>query len=69
MGVKLGPIGYLFMKKKVQNKNLHNYSYIYTPYSIRLTLPSRLSKKCTKMASSRQLFWLVDLLLDVYVSI
>jgi hypothetical protein len=32
-------------------------------------LPSRLSKKYAKMASSRQLFWLVDLPLDVYVSI
>ena len=31
-------MGYLFMKKKkVKNKNLHNYSNIYTPYSIRLT--------------------------------
>ena len=32
MGVKLGPMGYLFMKKKkIQNKNLQNYSNIYTP--------------------------------------
>ena len=38
MGVKLGPLGYLFMKKKkVQNKNLQNYSNIYNPYNIRLT--------------------------------
>ena len=30
-------------------------------------LPSRLSKKNAKMASSRQLFWLVDLTLDVHL--
>ena len=31
-------MGYLFMKKKkVQNKNLHNYSKIATPINIRLT--------------------------------
>ena len=27
-----------FMKKKIQNKNLHNYSKISTPYNIRLTM-------------------------------
>ena len=76
-GEKQGPMGYLFTKKKKSSKkNLHNYFNIDTPYSIRLThgdgggvLPSRLSKKYAKMASSRQLFWLVDLPLDVYVSI
>ena len=36
-GVKLGLMGYLFMKKKkVQNKNLHNYINISTPYYTRL---------------------------------
>ena len=48
----IGPMGNLFMKeKKVQNKNLHNYSNISTPmYNIRLmhvvveVLPSSLSK-------------------------
>ena len=30
-------------------------------------LPSRLSKKYAKMARSRQLFWLVDWTLDVYL--
>ena len=62
-------------EKKVQNKNLHNYSNISTPYSIRLThvggggsvLPSRLSQWYANLASSRQLFWLVDLPLDVYL--
>ena len=60
-------------EEKVKNKNLQNYSKIPTPYNIRLThvgvegvtcnwtvIPSRLSKKYAKMASSRQLFWLVD---------
>ena len=67
-------------KKKIQNKNLHNDSKISTPYNNRLThvgvegvtctvLPSRLSKKYAKMASIRQLFWLVELTLDVYDSI
>jgi len=65
-------------KKKVQIKNLQNYSKICTPYNIRLThvgvegdthtvLPSRLSKEYAKMASSPHLFCLVDLSLDVYI--
>ena len=73
-------MGYLFKRKKVKNKNLHNYSKISTPYNIRLTqvgmegvtlmvIPSRLSKKYAKMASNGQLFSLIDLTLDVYLSI
>ena len=77
-GVKPGSKGYQFMKKeKIQNKNLHNYSTIYTPYSIRLTqvgvegvcFLADCLRRYAKMASSRQLFWLVDLPLDIYVSI
>ena len=53
-------------RKKVQKKNLHNYSKISTPCNIRLThvgvegethtvLPSRLSQQKAKMANSWQL--------------
>ena len=59
-----------------ENKNIHNYSNISTPYCIRLThvgvegvcfLADCLSSWYANMASSWQLFWLVDLPLDVYL--
>ena len=64
----------------MKKKNLHNCSNISTPDTIRLTqvgvegvaltgIPSRLFKWNAKMASSRQLFSLIDLSLDVYLSI
>jgi len=54
---------------------LHNYSNISTPLWYQIdacwggggVLPSRLSKLYPNMACSRQLFWLVDLPLDVYL--
>jgi len=80
MGVKLGLIGYLFMKKKKFKTRIYiiipNFS---TPYNIRLaqggvegeTILSFLadfSKQYAKVASSRQLLSLMDLSLDVYIT-
>jgi len=65
-------------KKKVQNKNLQNYSKIFTPYNIRLTqvgvaggcfLAGCLSSTQKWPVVGMQLFWLVDWTLDVYVYI
>jgi len=65
-------------EENVQNKNLHNYFHIYTPYSIRLTHVGvegvcfladclRSTQKWPVVGSS--FGWLIDLPLDVYVSI
>ena len=81
--MKLGPMGYLFVKKKkvpnYTNKNLHICSNIYTPYSIRLTHVEvygvcfladclRSAQKWPVVGSS--FGWLIYLwALDIYVSI
>ena len=62
-------MGFVFMKKKkVQNKNLHNYSNTSTPYNVRLTQVGMVGDTRTVLSSSsRQLLSLMDLSLDIYI--
>jgi len=66
---KLGPMGYLFMKKKKFKARI--CIIIPTPYNIQLTnvKGNTTLHKYAKIACIRQLYCLVDLTMDIYLTL